>query len=118
MGETVRDRALSRWRKEIEYDPLTTLSGVKAPALILYGAADPVVPVSELVQRLKETAAQHPRFDVVVVAGADHSMQLSVSPKDQMDPARADDGAPEAAEYFGALTSWLTRQGIAQGPGS
>ena len=34
MGETVSDRATSRWRKEIEFDPLRTLDGVKIPALV------------------------------------------------------------------------------------
>jgi hypothetical protein len=30
-----------------------------------------------------------------------------------MDPARINEEAPEAAEYFAILASWLTRQGIA-----
>src|SRR5690606_18433929 len=44
MSETVGDRATSRWRKEIEYDPLPTLDEIKVPALILFGGNDPVVP--------------------------------------------------------------------------
>jgi uncharacterized protein len=111
MGETVADRATSRWRKEIEFDPMRTLDGVKVPALVLYGAADPVVPVAVSVERLR--AAAHPKLDVVVVAGADHSMQVSVPPQVQMDPARTDEQAPQAVEYFAILASWLTRQAIA-----
>jgi hypothetical protein len=62
------------------------------------------------VERLRAT---YPKFEVVVIAGADHSMQVSVPPQVQMDPARSDEQAPEAVEYFGILASWLTRQAIA-----
>jgi pimeloyl-ACP methyl ester carboxylesterase len=110
MGETVADRATSRWRKEIEFDPLRTLDGVKIPALVIYGALDPVVPVAVSVERLR---AAHPKLDVVVIAGADHAMQVSVPAQVQMDPARTDEQAPEAVEYFAILASWLTRQAIA-----
>lgn len=110
MGETVTDRATSRWRKEIEFDPLRTLDGVKIPALVIYGAVDPVVPVAVSVERLR---ASHPKLDVVVIAGADHSMQVSVPPQVQMDPAKSQEQAPEAVEYFAILASWLTRQAIA-----
>jgi pimeloyl-ACP methyl ester carboxylesterase len=109
MSETVSDRATSRWRKEIEFDPLQTLGGVKVPALVIYGAADPVVPVAVSVQRLRES---YPKLDVEVIAGADHSMQVSVSPQVQMDPARTNEQAPEAVEYFAILASWLTRHGM------
>ena len=110
MGETVKDRATSRWRKEIEFDPLRTLDGVKIPALVIYGALDPVVPVAVSVERLR---VAHPKLDVVVIAGADHAMQLSVPVQVQMDPARDQEQAPEAVEYFAILASWLTRQGMA-----
>lgn len=110
MSETVSDRATSRWRKEIEFDPLPTLDGVKSPALVIYGASDPVVPVAVSVERLR---VAHPRLDVAVIAGADHAMQVSVSPQVQMDPARTHEQAPDAVEYFAVLASWLTRQAIA-----
>lgn len=110
MGQTVTDRAVSRWRKEIEFDPLRTMADVKVPALVIYGAADPVVPVAVSVERLR---AEYPKLDVVVIAGADHSMQVSVPPQVQMDPERISEQAPQAVEYFAILASWLTRQAIA-----
>jgi pimeloyl-ACP methyl ester carboxylesterase len=110
MGETVSDRATSRWRKEIEFDPLRTLDGVKVPALVIYGALDPVVPVTISVERLRTS---FPKLDVVVVAGADHAMQISVPPQVQMDPARTLEEEPEAVEYFAVLASWLTKRVIA-----
>jgi pimeloyl-ACP methyl ester carboxylesterase len=110
MGETVKDRAISRWRKEIEFDPLRTLDGVEIPALVIYGALDPVVPVAISVERLR---VAHPKLDVVVIAGADHAMQLSVPVQVQMDPARDQEQAPDAVEYFAVMASWLTRHGMA-----
>jgi dipeptidyl aminopeptidase/acylaminoacyl peptidase len=114
MSDTLEDPATSRWRKEIEHDPLKTLDDVKVPALLLYGAADPWVPVATSVERLKAIAAKHRNLDVAVVARADHAMQLSVAPKTQMDPAAFREQAPESVEYFGLLASWLTRHGIAK----
>lgn len=114
MDEKLEDRATSRWRKEIEHDPLKTLDGVKVPALVLFGAADPWVPVATSVERLKAVTAQRRNFDIAVIAGADHSMQLTVPPKTQMDPAASAQQAPESAEYFGMLASWLTKHGFAR----
>jgi uncharacterized protein len=112
MGKVVRDRATSGWRKEIEYDPLPTLDLVKVPALVLYGTADPVVPVATSVARI--TAKPHPGVTLRVIAGADHGMELTVSPKDQIDPAKGDQIRPDAPEYFAVLAAWLKGQGIAR----
>lgn len=112
MGETVGDRATSRWRKEIEYDPLPTLDRVKVPALVLFGANDPVVPVATSVARIE--ARRHPNLTVRVIAGADHHMATSMSPEAQMDPAQSKHAQPEAPEYFATLASWLTGEAIVE----
>jgi uncharacterized protein len=107
MGDTVKDRELSRWRKEIEHDPMRTLEQVGVPTLMIFGAADPVVPVEISVERLKGMAAAHPEMRVVVIGGADHAMMTSLDPKTQMDPARVTQDDPESPEYFGVLAAWL-----------
>ncbi len=112
MGETVGDRATSRWRKEIEYDPLPTLDEVEVPALVLFGANDPVVPVATSVARIN--ARSGPNLTVQVIAGADHHMATSMTPKAQMDPVQTKRVRPEAPDYFAILASWLTGQGIAR----
>lgn len=112
MGATVSDRATSRWRKEIEYDPLPTLAQVKVPALILFGATDPVVPVTTSVARIDEQL--HQSFTVRVIAGADHHMATSMTPEAQMDPAQSERVRPEAPEYFATLAGWLVGQDIAR----
>ena len=112
MGDTVGPRETSRWRREIEHDPMASLRGLRVPALLLYGAADPVVPVTTSVERLERVRRELANLQVAVIAGADHSMQTSVSAKDQMDPAHADDGAPEAPEYFARLAAWLGALGV------
>ncbi len=114
MGETVGDRATSRWRKEIEYDPLPTLDQVDVPALILFGANDPVVPVATSVARIN--ARRSPNLTVRVIAGADHHMATSMTPKAQMNPAQSQWARPEAAEYFSTLASWFAGQEIATAP--
>ena len=113
LGKIVGDRATSRWRKEIEYDPLPTLEQVNVPALILYGAGDPVVPVATSVARIN--ARQRSNILVRVVAGADHHMSKSMDPKAQMDPAATVLVRPDAPEYFATLASWLADQNIVRG---
>lgn len=108
LGKTVGDRATSRWRREIEYDPLPTLDQVQVPALILFGADDPVVPVATSVARIN--ARSRAKLTVRVIANADHHMATSMSPKSQMDPTQTEKVRPEALEYFSTLAAWLTDQ--------
>lgn len=110
LGETVGDRATSRWRKEIEYDPLPTLDKVEVPTLILFGAGDPVVPVTTSVDRITEQPSS--AYTVRVIAGADHHMATSMTPKAQMDPAETKGVRPESPEYFAILVGWLANHGI------
>lgn len=112
MGETVRDREVSGWRKEIENDPLTNLTAVSAPMLVLYGTNDAVVPVTSSVARLKTVAARIPRLKVHVVAGADHAMQMSVDEKVALDPKYDGTEQADSPEYMAVLASWLGARGL------
>ncbi len=111
IGETVRDRETSGWRREIENDPLRNLQAVTVPTLILYGADDAVVPVSDLVERLKTVAPRLRKTKVHVVAGADHAMQMSADPKVSLDPKYDGTERPDSPEYLAVLSSWLATHG-------
>ncbi|NIJ35783.1 hypothetical protein FHR22_000432 [Sphingopyxis panaciterrae] len=115
MGETIKDREVSGWRREIENDPLTNLTAVTVPLLILYGANDAVVPVAHSVERLKAVAARMPKMAVHVVAGADHAMQMSVDKAISLDPKYDGTERADAPEYIAVLASWLARQALAGG---
>jgi uncharacterized protein len=122
LHRSLEDPAYANWAKELLNDPLTTLRSVKCPTLIVYGARDPWVPVKASVDALSAGAAQHPNVETVVVAGADHDMNLSTPPKVQIDPGALSDEAPDSPEYFGLIASWLTAhalgdsQGLSGGP--
>ncbi|HEY5760521.1 MAG TPA: alpha/beta fold hydrolase [Steroidobacter sp.] len=116
MGKTFKDPDQSRWAKEIRHDPLATLDKVRQPALVIYGTADPWVPVKTSVERLRASARKHPNVEVAVIKGADHSMATTVSQADQIDPVLSAKEAPDAAEYFSLLGAWLAKQGIARVP--
>lgn len=113
MGKTFKDPDQSHWAKEMRHDPLAALDAVKQPALVIYGSADPWVPVQISVERLRASSARHPNIDVAVIAGADHAMATSVSAADQIDPVLSSQEAPQAAEYLGLLGAWLAQQRIA-----
>jgi pimeloyl-ACP methyl ester carboxylesterase len=112
MGETVRDREVSGWRKEIENDPLTNLTAVTVPMLVLYGTNDAVVPVTSSIERLKTVAARMPRLKVHVVAGADHAMQVSADEKVALDPKYDGTEQADSPEYMAVLASWLGARGL------
>ena len=115
MERTFRDPDKSDWAREIQHDPMAILPRVKAPTLIVYGAADPWVPVRLSAERLGASAAQHPNVATEVISGADHDMSLSTSLEAQVDPTRLSDQEPDAPEYFARLAAWLTAQGVAIG---
>lgn len=114
MGSHVTDRSISTWRREISNDPMPILAKVHVPLLVLYGAADPVIPVSLSRQRLQTFVPTHPKMAVAIVAEADHGMQIGVDPKHLLDPSAADEERPNSEEYIARLASWLTRIGVAK----
>jgi dipeptidyl aminopeptidase/acylaminoacyl peptidase len=113
MDKTFSDPDKSTWAKEIRHDPMSSLGAIRAPMLIMYGAADPWVPVATSVDRLKAFSATHPNFETVVVAGADHTMATSVSASEQIDPAYFPRQKPDSPEYFARLATWLQSQVLA-----
>lgn len=116
MGETVRDRETSGWRKEIENDPLKNLESVKVPTLVLYGADDAVVPVARSVERLAAITSRMPDMQVHVVAHADHAMQVSADLETSLDPRHDGTEQPDSPEYFGVLAGWLAAHGFSRSP--
>lgn len=114
LDKTFSDPDKSGWAKEIRHDPLASIGAITAPALIIYGSADPWVPVATSMDRLQDFTKSHPNFAAVVVDNADHSMMVSATPAAQVDPAQFSRFAPDSAEYFARLASWLQQQGIAR----
>lgn len=115
IGEIVKDRAVSGWRKEIANDPLKNLEAVTVPTLVIYGADDAVVPVARSVERLETVAPQMPDMQFHVIAGADHAMQMSADPKTTLDPKHDGTERPDSPEYFAILSSWLAAHGLVGG---
>jgi pimeloyl-ACP methyl ester carboxylesterase len=114
MSRTFRDPDKSDWAHEMRNDPLTVMKQIRTPTLVLYGSADPWVPVATSLDRLRGVQRARKNIDVRVIAGADHMMMTSIPPLTQVDPKAILEQAPEAPEYFGIVTSWLVRHGIAR----
>src|SRR5262249_29391126 len=107
----VPDRATSKWRREIEGDPLALLRAVRQPILVMFGATDPVVPVAQSAAEIRRLQASHRNIQLAVIAGADHGMQTAGSARDLLDPAQLGGERPEAPEYFARLAAWLSEVG-------
>lgn len=114
MGTKLHSREHNDWRAQIEMDPLKTLAMDRVPTLMIYGGEDPVVPVAPSVARVKKLQASHPQLRLAVIPGADHGMQLGVSPRDLLDPAKGDEEHPNAPAYFATLAAWLEGIGVTQ----
>jgi pimeloyl-ACP methyl ester carboxylesterase len=113
LERNVTDDSLASWTREMWHDPLPTLTAVKAPTLVIYGASDPWVPAKASVEALRASASQRANITVAVVAGADHAMNISTPLEAQVDPGKLSDEAPNSPEYFALIASWLTAQGFA-----
>ena len=98
------------WKRQIEADPLRALAGSHVPTLILFGQADPWVPVAPSLAALHARAAEFRQVTVHVIDGADHAMMLDVPPARQLDTRFATEAAPDAPAYFAVLGAWLTAQ--------
>lgn len=96
------------WKQQIEADPLRALKGSHVPTLILFGQADPWVPVAPSLVALHSHAAGLKQVTVQVIDGADHAMMLDVPPAQQLDTRFATQAAPDAPAYFATLGAWLS----------
>jgi dipeptidyl aminopeptidase/acylaminoacyl peptidase len=114
MDKTFSDPDKSGWAKEIRHDPLKSIGAIAAPALVIYGSADPWVPAAVSMERLRDFIREHRNFDTAVISGADHAMEMTATPEQQIDPAFFPQQAPNSAEYFGRLAAWLQKNGFAR----
>ncbi len=95
------------WRQQIGNDPLQALAGSRVPTLVLFGQADPWVPVGTSLAALRSRSADFPQATVRVIDGADHGMMLDVPPEQQVDATLAAKAAPNAPAYFALMAAWL-----------
>lgn len=95
------------WRQQIGNDPMQALVGSSVPTLIVFGQADPWVPVATSLAALRTRSAELPQATVRVIDGADHAMMLGVPLARQVDAAFATNAAPDAPAYFALLGAWL-----------
>ncbi|MFS0773187.1 alpha/beta hydrolase [Sphingomonas sp. 1P08PE] len=100
------------WKQQIEADPLKALTGSRVPTLILFGQADPWVPVAPSLAALRSRSADFGQVTVQVIDGADHAMMLDVPPARQLDTHFATQAAPDAPAYFALLGAWLNAHSL------
>jgi hypothetical protein len=110
------DPATSSYRKEMDEDPLATVSSVRVPLLLVFGGADPWIPVATTLRRLKTLTPSHPNIAYAVVAGANHDMAFDPHEAMAADAEALAAAAPQAPAYFMLLASWLERHAIADSP--
>lgn len=95
------------WRQQISTDPLRALERSKVPTLVIFGQADPWIPVAASLSSLKARATDLPQVTTRVIDGADHSMMLDVPPAQQINTKFAAQAVPNAPAYFALLGAWL-----------
>lgn len=95
------------WRQQMRNDPLRALGNSRVPTLIVFGQADPWVPVAASLTALRARTADFPQTTVRVIDGADHAMMLNVPPAQQVDAQFAANVAPNAPAYFALMGAWL-----------
>lgn len=97
------------WRQQIGNDPMRALVGSRVPTLVVFGQADPWVPVAASLAALRARSAELSQVTVRVIGGADHAMMLGVPPTRQVDTQFATHAAPDAPAYFALLGGWMEK---------
>lgn len=103
-----RDVTSGTWFLEMDYDPTIAFRAVGAPMLFVLGGADPVIPVAETLDVIRELPARDNRR-VEVIPGADHLLRI----RDAMPAAEVDaDPVSDSAAYFFLMGNWLGSLGL------
>lgn len=95
------------WRQQINSYPLRALTGSRVPTLVVFGQADPWVPVGTSLTALRSRSADFPQATIRVIDGADHAMMLGVPLEQQVDATLAAMASPNAPAYFALMGAWL-----------
>ncbi|MCW5592071.1 MAG: alpha/beta fold hydrolase [Burkholderiales bacterium] len=93
------DPSRSKWRLEMDYDPLPALRKVDVPALLLFAEDDPWVPIEASMAAVAPIAAGKAAMTVRRVPGTGHYMEKARSP----DPGDTSEG------YAALLVEWLRK---------
>jgi uncharacterized protein len=109
-AELPKDPQTSSARAHMDHDALAAVRAIKVPALFIYGAADPWVPVASSMERLNGLAANKADLAKYVIDGADHTMMPPAEASLSMDPIVLAKAAPSVPAYFMVMSGWLARQ--------
>jgi uncharacterized protein len=87
---------VSRFAREMHYDPVPALEALHVPTLFLFGDQDQLIPVEKSVEVIRHVQAQAGRHDftIQVFPGVDHGMRLATN--GEISP-----------EYLAAMRTWL-----------
>ena len=107
--ELTKDPQTSSARANMDYDAFAAVRALKVPALFIYGAADPWVPVASSMERLKDLAKNKSDMALYIIDGADHTMMPPSEASLSVDPLTLAKDAPSVPAYFMIMSGWLAR---------
>jgi dienelactone hydrolase len=90
---------IQRFRREMTYDPIPALQGLRVPALFLFGAEDRLIPVEKSAAVIRDTLTQsgHRDFTIQVLDHDDHGMRSTTGDsRGAIDP-----------RYLDTMRKWL-----------
>jgi uncharacterized protein len=97
---TERDNPkITRFAREMHYDPVPALQALRVPALFLFGDQDRLIPVEKSVEVIRRVLTQsgHGDFTIRVFPNVDHGMRLTTNGAEgTIDP-----------EYLATMRTWL-----------
>jgi pimeloyl-ACP methyl ester carboxylesterase len=96
-GNLPADPGRTKWRVEMDYEPLDPIARVRVPIAFFFAQDDPWVPVEESIANIRKAVGLNPAATIRRIPGADHLMQTGTP----------DSGGPISEEYLGQLLEWL-----------
>jgi len=98
------------YRREMDDDLIAALRKVRFPLLLIYGGADPWIPVHQSLEEVRKFIPQQPNIRYVVIPGASHEMMFNPHETMEFNTGALNRLAPEAPAYFMTMASWLVQQ--------
>lgn len=102
-GQLPDDPSRSKWRQEMDFDPLITLSRVNKPLLAMFGEKDRLVPVPECITAMRATVRSD-LLNIWTSPTAGHLMETD------REGAQHDGDTPVEPAYVDAMLNFVQRR--------
>ena len=98
-GNLPDDPTKTKWRGQMDYDPLAVFARVRVPTVFFFAEHDAWVPVEESINNVRRVMSANPQVTIERILGTDHLMENGIP----------DSGGETSRSYIDRLLAWFQR---------